>query len=77
MTIYKEAILNIETGEVTYTEFTPDELEAHNQKQEQALAEHEAFIAAELAKQEAKEAGLSKLAALGLTPEEITAITGA
>lgn len=77
MTFYKETILDIQTGEVTKVEFTPKELKEFNANLAEHNAKQEALVAEELAKQEAKQAALSKLAALGLTPEEIAAITGA
>lgn len=73
MTIYKEAILNGITGEVEYKDFTPEELEAHNAKYQEALEREEA----ELAQAAAKQAAQDKLKALGLTDLEIAAITGA
>lgn len=76
MTIYKEAILNGETGEVTYIEFTPEELKAYNAEQKKIQAERTAIQAEADAKEAARQSALSKLAALGLTEDEIKAIAG-
>lgn len=63
----KVITLDASTGEVIEREFTPEEIEAH-----------ESDIAESLAKQEAQEAvrtsALAKLAAIGLTEEEIAAL---
>jgi hypothetical protein len=63
----KVITLDASTGEVIERDFTPQEVE-----------EHEAYKAARLAEQEAKEtvrtSALAKLAALGLTEEEIAAL---
>lgn len=77
MEIYKETIFDISTNKVTNIKFNEEELkefELNNQEAEtlaSKLREEEKLI--ELSKQSAKE----KLAALGLTPDEISAITGA
>jgi hypothetical protein len=66
--------MNCETGEVTERPFTPEEVEAYNNM----VAESEARrIAAEeeaTSKAAAKASAEAKLAALGLTPEEIAAL---
>lgn len=41
------------------------------------VAEQEAFIAQQQAKEEARQSALAKLEALGLTTDEINALTGA
>jgi predicted YcjX-like family ATPase len=77
MKIKKEAILDLTTGEVTYTDFTKEELENYQAKQADYEAQQMAKQEAIEGKKAAKEAAIAKLAALGLTPEEISAITGA
>ena len=63
----KATILDVATGKVIEREFTSEE-----------AIEYEAYQAANLAREEASEAvrnsALSKLAALGLTEEEIAAL---
>jgi hypothetical protein len=63
----KVITLDAATGQVIEREFTPEEVE-----------EHESAIAESLAKQESQESvrtsALAKLAALGLTEEEIAAL---
>lgn len=66
--------INCETGEVTISPLTAEEiaeLEERKAAAEQAQAERQAEIAAKAA---AKESAEAKLAALGLTPEEIAAL---
>lgn len=66
----KATVANAETGEVIERELTPEELaelEASN------LA-YQASQAEALAKQEARTSALAKLAALGLTEEEVAAL---
>ena len=77
MTIYKNAKLDTTTNEVTYTNFTKKELEEYNAIQAEIQAKIESEKAAKLALDALKESANSKLAALGLSPEEIAAITGA
>jgi len=76
MTIYKDAILDTKTGEVTYIEFTPEELKAYNAEQKRLQAERDAIEADRLAKEAARQSALEKLAALGLTEAEIQALAG-
>lgn len=74
---YKEAITDIESGEVFLIDFNESELAIHEelkQKAEQKISELQ--LNNEL-KETAKQAAKEKLAALGLTAEEIAAITGA
>ena len=70
---------NCETGEVVERDMTPDEVAGY-EAQLTALAEHEAREEAErLARENAAIARASaeaKLAALGLTTEEINALKG-
>jgi len=67
--------VNCATGEVTERPLTAEEL-AQREADAAAYAAAEADrVAAEEAAQAAKESAQSKLAALGLTADEITAIT--
>jgi hypothetical protein len=77
MTIYKHARLDGLTGEVEYIEFTPEEWEQYQAQQSQIIADQKAKEKEEAAKEAARQTALEKLAAFGLTPEEISAITGA
>lgn len=74
--MYKEIIFNVKTGKETKIEFTPEELILVQEKQAELEAESLALAGAEAAAQSLKDSANSKLAALGLTPEEIKAITG-
>lgn len=58
------------TGIETIRELTPEELEEREELAQQA----EAQLAAQEAKKAARTSGLAKLAALGLTEEEIAAL---
>jgi len=67
--MYKEKIVNVKTGEVTWRDYTPDEVAALEAAQAQAakrLLEVEA-------KEAARQAVLTKL---GLTTEEAQALLG-
>lgn len=77
MTIYKKTILDIASGEITKVEFTPEELAVYQEEQAKELAELESQTTEQATKEATRQAALDKLAALGLTPEEIAAITGA
>jgi len=63
------------TGEVKEIPLTPDEIAANNQAAAQAAADAAAREAAAQAEADAKLAAQAKLQALGLTGEEIAAIT--
>ena len=68
--------VNCETGEETVRPFTAEEL-AQRAKDVEAFAAKEAEIEAEAqAKADAKAAAIAKLAVLGLTEEEATALAG-
>jgi len=69
LTIYKEAILDTKTGEITFTKFTNKELSDLKSRQNQA--EEEANSKAEL-----RLAAEDKLLALGLTAEDLKALLG-
>lgn len=71
MTIYpKVAEINCETGETVVREQTDDEKLAYDLAQKEA----EDKIAADIANELAKEAATAKLAALGLTTEDLKAL---
>lgn len=74
--IYKDAILNSETGEVTYIEFTPEELKEYEELQKRKAEEEANYKAEQEAKAAARQSALEKLAALGLTEAEIQALAG-
>lgn len=65
-------IINATTGEVVERELTADEL-AQQEADAITYAEHEAAVAA---KEEARQSAIDKLAALGLTVDEISAAFG-
>ncbi len=67
-------ILNCETGEQTEVELTAEEI-AELEAAAQAEADRLAAEAEAAAKAEAKANAEAKLAALGLTPEEIAALS--
>jgi molybdopterin-guanine dinucleotide biosynthesis protein len=77
MTFYKESILDLKTGKTTYVEFTAQELKAYKAERAILQAEQEGLESDKEAKELARQSGLGKLEALGLSPEEIAAITGA
>ena len=67
--------VNCETGEVIERPLTAEEIAANEAAAAEAAArQHEAEVEA-AAVQAAKEAAHAKLAALGLTPEEIAALS--
>lgn len=65
-------LVNAETGEETIVDLTADEI-AEIKSIEKANAD---LMAKELATEEAKKSAISKLAALGLTEDEIAALRG-
>jgi hypothetical protein len=67
--------VNCTTGEVTERDLTAEELQAQADAAAQAEAERVAAEAEAAAVAAAKAAGQAKLAALGLTAEEIAALT--
>ena len=68
-------VVNCETGEVAELPLTAEEI-AQREADAKAFADEQAKRDAEAAAiQAAKEAAHSKLAALGLTPEEISALS--
>lgn len=66
--------INCETGEVTVREFTQEEYDAWVAVSEADAARKEEELAAAEAAAAAKASAEAKLAALGLTPEEIKAL---
>ena len=67
---YKEKIVDAETGEVTWRDYTAKEIaEVENFNKEMAEK-----VAAIEARQKSRESALAKLAALGLTEDEIAAL---
>lgn len=67
--VLKEKIVNIETGEETWRDYTPEEMAAV----ETAKAIAEAYLAEAQAKEAARKAVLEKL---GLTADEAAALLG-
>ena len=67
--------VNCETGEVTERPLTAEELAANEAAQAQAEADRVAAEAEAVTKAMAKASAESKLAALGLTAEEIAALS--
>ena len=67
--MYQEKIVNIETGETTYRDYTPDEIA----EVEQSQADAAQLIADETAKAEQRRSILERL---GLTEEEARVLLG-
>lgn len=67
--------VNCATGEVTERPLTAEELATNEAAAQQHAAEQAAREAAEEAAQAAKESAQAKLAALGLTADEIAALS--
>jgi len=70
MTEYKEIIFDVVSGEVIERPYTSDEI-AEMKKAEAEIEESNARITAQ---SEARKSALAKLAALGLTEDEIAAL---
>ena len=68
--MYKEKIINLQTGEETWRDYTPEEIVQAEKAQEEARLRIQAIEEKEAKRQSA----LAKLAALGLTEEEIAAL---
>ena len=66
---------NCLTGEQTIRPMTADEIAAQAAAQAQAEADAKAKADADAAKAAAKDAAIAKLAALGLTADEVAALT--
>lgn len=67
--------VNCETGEVTERPLTAEEISANEAAAAQAEADRAAREAEAQATADAKASAQEKLAALGLTPDEISALT--
>jgi hypothetical protein len=67
-------VVNCETGVTEEIELTPEEVAELEAAQAQALLDQQALENELAAKAAAKESALAKLAALGLTPEEVAAL---
>lgn len=68
--MYREKIINLETGQETFRDFTQDEIDEAKKGELEAI--NHAKKMAEV--QTKRESALAKLMALGLTSEEIAAL---
>ena len=68
--MYKEKIVNVETGEETFRDYTAEEIA--EVERFQVKAQQEAELEAEAKAK--RQAALAKLAALGLEPDDLTAL---
>jgi hypothetical protein len=71
----KKLIVDLAKGTHEYVDLTPAEIAERDQQSAEAAAAAAAREAEETAKADAKLAAQAKLAALGLTGEEVAAIT--
>jgi len=71
----KKLIVDVEKGTHEYVDLTPAEIAERDQQAAQAEVDRAARAAEETAKADAKLAAQGKLAALGLTGDEVAAIT--
>lgn len=71
----KKLIVDVEKGTHEYVDLTPAEIAERDQQAAQAEVDRAAREAEEQAKADAKLAAQAKLAALGLTGDEVAAIT--
>jgi hypothetical protein len=71
----KKLVVDLEKGTQEYIDLTPAEIAERDQMAAEAAARQAEREAAEAAKADAKLAAQAKLQALGLTGEEIAAIT--
>ena len=71
----KKLIVDLEKGTQEYIDLTPAEIAERDQQAAQAEVDRAAREAEEVAKADAKLAAQAKLAALGLTGDEVAAIT--
>jgi hypothetical protein len=70
----KKIVVNCETGVTEEIDLTSEEIAELEAAQAQALLDQQALENELAAKAAAKESALAKLAALGLTPEEVAAL---
>ena len=68
--MYREKIIDINAGEETWRDYTPEEIV----EVEKAQAEAQARIAGAQEREATRQSALAKLAAIGLTEEEIAAL---
>ena len=68
--------VNCETGVVTERPLTQDEIAANEAAAAQSELDRAAAEAEALAVEQAKASAVAKLSSLGLTPDEIAALTG-
>lgn len=71
----KKLIVDLEKGTQTYVDLTPAEIAERDQMAAQAAEDQAAREAEEAAKADAKLAAQAKLQALGLSGEEVAALT--
>lgn len=71
----KKLIVDVATGTQTYVDLTPEEIAQREVDAAAFVASEAERVAAEEAAQAAAESAKAKLSTLGLTPEEITALT--
>lgn len=71
----KKLIVDLAKGTQTYVDLTPDEIEQRRIDAAAAELERQEREATEQAKADAKLSAQAKLAALGLTGEEVAALT--
>lgn len=72
--ILTKLVIDASTGIETIIELTPQEIAEHNEQTAAAVAFREAQEAEKSARLQLKESAEAKLAALGLTAEEIAAL---
>lgn len=72
--VLMKTIANCETGEVIEVPLSPEEIAEHEAIAAASLARQAELEAAEAARAAAKASAEAKLAAIGLTPEEIAAL---
>ena len=70
----KKLIVDAQTGEQQYLDFTPEEVAEAEANNERLRLKREAREAEELAKEQAKQSAIAKLQTLGLTEEEALAL---
>ena len=68
----QKLMINAKTGEQTLVDLTADEIA----KREASQAKYEAMMAEQVAREAARQSAINKLAALGLSVDEISAAFG-